>query len=134
MKQGQVAQSVEQGTENPRVGGSIPSLATFFMVLLSSITTWGCQTDHCDTLCVRSANVFGRCIALWEASDWGDFDAEDRRGFQEACQNRWSVERAELESRELVDALEQCEETIVALDEMAQNNTTCDELRAIFLW
>ena len=25
---GQVAQSVEQGTENPRVGGSIPSLAT----------------------------------------------------------------------------------------------------------
>ncbi|CAI8796299.1 protein of unknown function [Methylococcus capsulatus] len=25
---GQVAQLVEQGTENPRVGGSIPSLAT----------------------------------------------------------------------------------------------------------
>ena len=25
---GQVAQSVEQGTENPRVGGSIPSLTT----------------------------------------------------------------------------------------------------------
>ncbi len=25
--QGEVAQSVEQGTENPRVGGSIPSLA-----------------------------------------------------------------------------------------------------------
>ena len=25
---GQVAQSVEQGIENPRVGGSIPSLAT----------------------------------------------------------------------------------------------------------
>tara|TARA_Y100000588_G_scaffold333031_1_gene371658 strand:- start:88 stop:327 length:240 start_codon:yes stop_codon:yes gene_type:complete len=26
---GQIAQSVEQRTENPRVGGSIPSLATF---------------------------------------------------------------------------------------------------------
>ena len=25
---GQIAQSVEQGTENPRVGGSIPPLAT----------------------------------------------------------------------------------------------------------
>ena len=25
---GQIAQSVEQGTENPRVGGSIPSLTT----------------------------------------------------------------------------------------------------------
>ncbi len=28
MNHGQVAQSVEQRTENPRVGGSIPSLAT----------------------------------------------------------------------------------------------------------
>ena len=27
----QVAQSVEQGTENPRVGGSIPSLSTIYM-------------------------------------------------------------------------------------------------------
>ena len=27
---GQIAQSVEQGTENPRVGGSIPPLATIF--------------------------------------------------------------------------------------------------------
>ena len=27
---GQVAQLVEQGTENPRVGGSIPSLATIY--------------------------------------------------------------------------------------------------------
>ena len=27
---GQVAQSVEQRIENPRVGGSIPSLATIF--------------------------------------------------------------------------------------------------------
>ncbi len=27
-RRGQVAQSVEQRTENPRVGGSIPSLAT----------------------------------------------------------------------------------------------------------
>ena len=29
---GQVAQSVEQRTENPRVGGSIPSLATIFLI------------------------------------------------------------------------------------------------------
>ena len=28
VRSGQVAQSVEQGIENPRVGGSIPSLAT----------------------------------------------------------------------------------------------------------
>jgi hypothetical protein len=30
---GQIAQSVEQWTENPRVGGSIPPLATIFMGL-----------------------------------------------------------------------------------------------------
>ena len=30
MRYGQIAQSVEQRTENPRVGGSIPSLATIF--------------------------------------------------------------------------------------------------------
>ena len=28
----QVAQLVEQGTENPRVGGSIPSLGTIFLI------------------------------------------------------------------------------------------------------
>jgi hypothetical protein len=31
--EGQVAQSVEQWTENPRVGGSIPPLATIFRLL-----------------------------------------------------------------------------------------------------
>ncbi len=34
---GQVAQLVEQGTENPRVGGSIPSLATTFYPFLNQI-------------------------------------------------------------------------------------------------
>ena len=33
---GQVAQSVEQGTENPRVGGSIPSLATIVIKVLAT--------------------------------------------------------------------------------------------------
>jgi hypothetical protein len=32
LKFGQVAQLVEQRTENPRVGGSIPSLATMFYI------------------------------------------------------------------------------------------------------
>ena len=37
---GQIAQLVEQRTENPRVGGSIPSLATMY------------STDnHCINLC-----------------------------------------------------------------------------------
>ena len=33
---GQVAQSVEQWIENPRVGGSIPSLATNFPLLFAT--------------------------------------------------------------------------------------------------
>ena len=36
---GQVAQSVEQRTENPRVGGSIPSLATIFLSRVYSLRT-----------------------------------------------------------------------------------------------
>ena len=33
---GQIAQLVEQGTENPCVSGSIPLLATIFILLISS--------------------------------------------------------------------------------------------------
>jgi hypothetical protein len=33
---GQVAQSVEQGTENPRVGSSILSLATIFLIFINT--------------------------------------------------------------------------------------------------
>ena len=38
---GQVAQLVEQGTENPRVGGSIPSLATIVFNELRALTITG---------------------------------------------------------------------------------------------
>jgi hypothetical protein len=37
--EGQVAQSVEQWTENPRVGGSIPPLATIIFQILTTILT-----------------------------------------------------------------------------------------------
>ena len=37
----QIAQSVEQGTENPRVGGSIPPLGTNFLDLI--IIAYGCK-------------------------------------------------------------------------------------------
>ena len=39
---GQVAQSVEQGIENPRVGGSIPSLAT----IIYSHDLYLCHLGH----------------------------------------------------------------------------------------
>ena len=40
----QIAQSVEQGTENPRVGGSIPPLGTIF--ILRTILRIGWAEKH----------------------------------------------------------------------------------------
>src|SRR5690606_26297007 len=51
---GQVAQLVEQGIENPRVGGSIPSLATI-------------QTNAPQGVLLRGAFCF-RAIRLWACS------------------------------------------------------------------
>ena len=41
MRYGQIAQSVEQRTENPRVGGSIPSLATILRQPLMFMSRFG---------------------------------------------------------------------------------------------
>ena len=139
IQSGQVAQLVEQGTENPRVGGSIPSLATHktsaiagvFVLLLAGLM--GCQADSCDRLCVRVATSLNRCIQTWEPADWEMLDAESRSSFQDACEGRWSEVRSLLESRELEDALEQCDEALTSLDVMGEDGTTCDQLRAIYI-
>ena len=39
-ERGQIAQLVEQGIENPRVGGSIPSLATMCFNRLADFWFW----------------------------------------------------------------------------------------------
>ena len=49
------------------------------------------------------------------------------------CQRRWSEVRSSLESRELEDALAQCEEALQAINEMGEDGTTCDQLRAIYI-
>lgn len=144
---GQVAQLVEQGTENPRVGGSIPSLATsktpaaagVFLLLVRIIGAGGlliaagCQSDSCDQLCVRTASSLNRCLATWEPADWEMLDAENQSSFLEACQSRWSEVRSSLESRELEDALEQCDEALTAINEMGEDGTTCDQFRALYI-
>jgi hypothetical protein len=133
---GQVAQLVEQGTENPRVGGSIPSLATLKTSAIAGVFLFllaGCQSDSCDQLCVRTATSLSRCIQTWEPADWEMLDAESQSSFQDACESRWSEVRSLLESRELEDALEQCDEALTALNEMGEDGTTCDQLRAIYI-
>ncbi len=135
---GQVAQSVEQGTENPRVGGSIPSLATRWMRLgaaaLLVLLASGCQTDHCEQLCDVMRTRMNQCLGSWPV-DWEELDARGATRFESQCSNRWAVVRADLEPRELTDALDQCEETIDALAELSveTGDVLCDDLRALYV-
>ena len=134
MRSGQVAQSVEQGTENPRVGGSIPSLATLpsLLLFLAAMTAAGCQSDQCEDLCRQTSFALRRCIDEWPIT-WNDLDANGRNAFQNACSTRWEQTISTLEARELEDALEQCSETMDQLDEMRQDGTLCDQLRAVYI-
>ena len=127
MYQGQVAQSVEQGTENPRVGGSIPSLATLIVLALA-----GCQTDHCENLCFQTSLALQECLQEWPAT-WEDFNTTSRATFQNTCAVQWVQTQSGLEARELDDALQQCQETVLLLDEMSAADQLCDQLRAIYL-
>jgi hypothetical protein len=122
---GLVAQSVEQGIENPCVGGSIPSQATFLFLSTALLFT-GC-TEPCETACQRTAFAIGRCIGDWSA-DWSDLGASSKTDFRQRCQETWQRNSATLESRELEEALQQCEtlqDGVLNLD--------CDTLRAIYV-
>ena len=125
---------VEQRIENPRVGGSTPSPATTFpfvwFVLVA--TSVGCGQDTCDELCVEMSWRVSACVRDWP-EDWSEFEARGRNSFRKACQNQWADERAQLESWELDDALEQCTETSNALRQADNRGAACDELRALYL-
>ena len=130
---GQVAQLVEQGTENPRVGGSTPSLATILglaMAGLLATTLVGCGADPCERLCDRTGNRLGTCLADWPAT-WEAFDATSKIDFQQACRQEWAQVRSDLEPRQLDDALDQCELALDELAAMRQAGTVCDQLRAL---
>lgn len=126
---GQVAQSVEQGTENPRVGGSTPSLATppLLALLLS-----GCQADPCERLCDRLGNRLGECIAEWPIG-WEDLDARSRTDFQATCREDWQALRSELEPWQIDDATAQCEASLVELRRLRREDQLCDALRAVYV-
>ena len=123
---GLVAQSVEQGTENPCVGGSIPPRATFAALAMLLLVLPGC-TEPCETACQRTASSIGKCLREWSV-DWADLGASSQTDFRERCQETWERNSANLEARELEEALAQCEtiqEEVVTLD--------CDTLRALYV-
>ena len=128
-KNGQIAQSVEQGIENPRVGGSIPSLATF---LFLGFIAAGCDPDPCDQLCRSTTSQLGVCMTEWSMG-WEDFDASGQANFRRRCLNRWGEVRSGLESRELEDARDQCAETSVELAQRIAEDSSCDLLRTMYI-
>ena len=122
---GLVAQSVEQGIENPCVGGSIPSQATFLFLPLALLLA-GC-TEPCETACQRTAFAIGQCIGDWSV-DWSDLGASSQTNFRERCQETWQQSAANLESRELEEAMTRCEELQADVLEL-----DCDTLRALYI-
>ena len=126
---GQVAQVVEQRIENPRVGGSSPSLATIpLLVLLIA----GCKDDPCEQLCQRTTNRLAECMEDWPVG-WDDFDSTSRANFRVRCENRWDEVRSGLEPRELEDARDQCDETVSDLSALQKSGEDCDHLRALYI-
>ncbi len=144
MTHGRIAQLVEQGIENPRVGGSIPSPATFLSfrvpprmqwrraLALAALLLLGCANDECELLCGTVASRLDACIEEWP-TEWQALDSTGRAAYRRECQATWASVRSDLEPRELNDALQQCEEASVALTRMSRSESTCDQLRALYL-
>lgn len=128
MRCGQVAQLVERLTENQKVGGSTPSLATLILLLSSA----ACQSDNCERLCSQTSYALRDCLDVWPAT-WNDLDATGRVNFQNTCTTQWSQAQSGLEARELEDALRQCEESLTLLSDLDDEGATCDRLRAIYI-
>ncbi len=130
---GQIAQQVEQGTENPRVGGSIPSLATPFRApprLLAAVALLfsGCGflQDDCERLCDEVADALTACAdPSWS---WEDLEVRGPFRFAFGCRRAWDDQKVNLATRDLELALAQCDDGRTLLTEM-----TCDELLELYV-
>jgi hypothetical protein len=120
---GRVAQLVEQGIENPRVGGSTPSLAT--TLLLLTLTVLVACGDRCERLCDEVADAVAVCRP--DGLSWADLGATSRRSYALECKRDWDETSAALGSRDLELSLDVCED---AQDELAA--LSCDEIIALY--
>jgi hypothetical protein len=119
---GRIAQLVEQGIENPRVGGSTPSLATTLVSIV--LLLMGCG-DRCDVLCQGVGTALAECKP--SSAVWPDYGARTQADFVNRCQADWDRERGKLTSAEASAALDVCGETSDLLDEIS-----CDALVALY--
>ena len=123
-KRGRVAQSVEQGIENPRVGGSIPSPATTLLLAIM-MGVGGCG-DRCEVLCQRTGDALASCRP--DGMSWADVGARSRTNFVSSCRADWDRARQELSSGELSAALDVCDDTTDEVDQLS-----CEELISIYV-
>jgi hypothetical protein len=123
---GQVAQLVEQGIENPRVGGSIPSLATAALLagLTGGVLLAGCG-DKCEVLCTSVTREIGNCKP--ESMSWNDLGARNRSDFSNECRQQWDRERIDLSASDLRLSLETCADADEELEDLE-----CAEVMALY--
>lgn len=121
---------VEQGTENLRVGGSIPSLAILLerplyrSALVAGVLSIAAACgDKCETLCREASLQLDACKP--ESLSWPDLGARGRQDFVNVCRSQWERERRELSSSELAVALEFCDDT-------ADLTLSCAEWTALY--
>ncbi len=128
---GQVAQLVEQRTENPRVGSSILSLATSPLVLALLLggcvgpETVGLFEDDCEATCRVTARQLDDCL---EEQQWQTLDVDNANDFRNRCHDDWADMRQELSELERQQALESCESML----EWARE-ASCEELAGLYL-
>ena len=122
--QGRVAQLVERGIENPCVGGSTPSLATTFDVVLLAVLLSACRNplwDRCERLCSDVADRVESCVGT--ELEWADVGATSKRAFAQQCRRTWVDETRGLTSRELELGLTVCADARPGVAEW-----TCDDV------
>ncbi|MEC7239597.1 MAG: hypothetical protein VXW32_00015 [Myxococcota bacterium] len=86
----------------------------------------GCS-EPCETACQRTAFAIGQCIGDWSV-DWSDLGASSQTNFRERCQETWQRNAANLETRELEEAMTRCEEMQTDVLEL-----DCNTLRALYV-
>ncbi len=128
-RKGRVAQLVEQGIENPRVGGSTPSPATstFLSLSLLALVAAGCG-DRCEVLCQQTATRLQQCGIDGQLNlTWNDLGARGRVNFVDECRDDWDRARLALSASDLAVALEVCDDTLLELPDIS-----CEELVALY--
>jgi hypothetical protein len=133
---GQIAQLVEQGIENPRVGGSIPSLATLAFALLLGACGPPCSdaaiwVSRCESLCCEVADALEGCVDA--RFTWSDLGAADRDDFVRQCFAQWDDVSVDLTAYELQQATLVCRDvrrSVAAVEPETEGR--CEEIRALY--